>query len=321
MEGGLDVQGGDVPASSQGLHGRRDERSGGCRVFGLHRDTVRKMLAYSVPPGYRRDRPPSRPKLEPFTGRDRPDPGGRPGSVPRKQRHTAKRIFERLRDEHGFRRAVHHRQGLREGAPPPDPGDVRTLSHSAGPRPVRLWRGPGDHRRGGAEGPLLRPGPAPQRRLLRQGLSGRDHRGLPGRPRLGVSPPGRECPRAFCTTTPGWRWPGYWGTAGGERTRAFTELQSPTTCSRTGSAVQAKGTTRGRWRVWWAMFVGTSWCLSPRSRASMPSMPIWNNTASDGSTIDSVVTMRTLQTRVRVLSSGPKWTVDRTIFEMWLGAV
>ena len=23
------------------------------RVFGLHRDTVRKMLAYSVPPGYR----------------------------------------------------------------------------------------------------------------------------------------------------------------------------------------------------------------------------------------------------------------------------
>ena len=38
------------------------------RVFGLHRDTVRKMLAYSVPPGYRRQDPPRRPKLEPFTG-------------------------------------------------------------------------------------------------------------------------------------------------------------------------------------------------------------------------------------------------------------
>ena len=25
------------------------------RVFGLHRDTVRKMTAYSVPPGYRRE--------------------------------------------------------------------------------------------------------------------------------------------------------------------------------------------------------------------------------------------------------------------------
>ena len=31
------------------------------RVFGLHRDTVRKMLAYSVPPGYRRQTPPRRP--------------------------------------------------------------------------------------------------------------------------------------------------------------------------------------------------------------------------------------------------------------------
>ena len=38
------------------------------RVFGLHRDTVRKMVAYSVPPGYRRRRPPRKPKLEPFTG-------------------------------------------------------------------------------------------------------------------------------------------------------------------------------------------------------------------------------------------------------------
>ena len=38
------------------------------RVFSLHRDTVRKVLAYSVPPGYRRQSPPRRPKLEPYTG-------------------------------------------------------------------------------------------------------------------------------------------------------------------------------------------------------------------------------------------------------------
>ena len=37
------------------------------RVFGLHRDMVRKMLAYSVPPGYRRQTTPRGPKLEPFT--------------------------------------------------------------------------------------------------------------------------------------------------------------------------------------------------------------------------------------------------------------
>ena len=71
------------------------------RVFGLHRDTVRKMLAYSMPPGYRRQSPPRKPKLEPFTGVI-----GRileeDLRVPKKQRHTAKRILERLRDEHGF---------------------------------------------------------------------------------------------------------------------------------------------------------------------------------------------------------------------------
>ena len=71
------------------------------RVFGLHRDTVRKILAYSAPPGYRRQNPPRRPKLEPFTGvidQILTDDLRRP----RKQRHTAQRIFQRLRDEHGF---------------------------------------------------------------------------------------------------------------------------------------------------------------------------------------------------------------------------
>ena len=46
------------------------------------------------------------------------------------------------------RRPVHHSQGLRKGAPPPVAGDVRPSVSSAGPRPVRLWRGPGDHWRG-----------------------------------------------------------------------------------------------------------------------------------------------------------------------------
>ena len=71
------------------------------RVFGLHRDTVRKMLSHPVPPGYRRKRPPHRPKLEPYTGvidRILEDDL----SAPKKQRHTAKRIFERLKKEHGF---------------------------------------------------------------------------------------------------------------------------------------------------------------------------------------------------------------------------
>ena len=105
------------------------------QVFGLHRDTVRKMLAYSVPPGYRRQDPPRRPKLAPFTGvidaileADR--------QVPRKQRHTAKRIFERLRGRARVHRPVHHSQGLRPGAAAADAGDVRALVPPSRPRPV-----------------------------------------------------------------------------------------------------------------------------------------------------------------------------------------
>ena len=61
----------------------------------------RKMQAYCVPPGYRRQTPPRRPKLESHTGvidRILEDDL----RLPKKQRHTAKRIFERLRDEYSF---------------------------------------------------------------------------------------------------------------------------------------------------------------------------------------------------------------------------
>ncbi len=71
------------------------------RHFGISRDSVDKMIVYSAPPGYRRTAPIKRPKLDGFTeiidqwlleDADRP----------RKQRHTAKRVLDRLREEHGF---------------------------------------------------------------------------------------------------------------------------------------------------------------------------------------------------------------------------
>jgi transposase len=71
------------------------------REFGLAGKTVSKMLAYSLPPGYRRQKPIRRPKLGPWQGvidaileEDK--------QRPKKQRHTAKRIFERLRAEHSY---------------------------------------------------------------------------------------------------------------------------------------------------------------------------------------------------------------------------
>lgn len=81
---------------SQGLSSRE-----AARQFGISREMVAKMLEFSEPPGYRRIASSRRPKLDGFT--DMID-GYIEGDklVHRKQRHTAKRIFERLRDEHGF---------------------------------------------------------------------------------------------------------------------------------------------------------------------------------------------------------------------------
>jgi len=71
------------------------------RLFGIDRKTVAKILTHSVPPGYRRTVAPVRPKLDGFTATiDQILEDDR--RVIKKQRHTAKRIFERLRDEHGF---------------------------------------------------------------------------------------------------------------------------------------------------------------------------------------------------------------------------
>jgi transposase len=76
-------------------HSRREA----ARVFGLIRETVLKMCRFSLPPGYRRAKPADKPKLGPLLPvidtillADR--------MAPAKQQHSAKRIFERLRDEH-----------------------------------------------------------------------------------------------------------------------------------------------------------------------------------------------------------------------------
>jgi len=69
--------------------------------FGVHRNTIAKMLLYAVPPGYRRRERPVSKKLEAHTAWiDGVLHGDK--SVHKKQRHTAHRIFERLADERGY---------------------------------------------------------------------------------------------------------------------------------------------------------------------------------------------------------------------------
>jgi transposase len=69
--------------------------------FGVHRNTITKMPQHSIRPGYRRRERPASKKLGPYMAWiDNILEGDR--SVHKKQRHTAQRIFERLRDEEGF---------------------------------------------------------------------------------------------------------------------------------------------------------------------------------------------------------------------------
>jgi transposase len=72
-----------------------------CREYQLHWQTLQKILAADEPPPFCPQAPRAKPRLGPFLplihqilADDR--------HAPLKQRHTAERIFQRLRDEHGY---------------------------------------------------------------------------------------------------------------------------------------------------------------------------------------------------------------------------
>ena len=67
----------------------------------LHRQTVKRLLEYSSPPGYQSTVPRPKTKLDPFIPIiDKILEDDK--KSPKKQRHTAKRILQRLQEEHGF---------------------------------------------------------------------------------------------------------------------------------------------------------------------------------------------------------------------------
>jgi transposase len=81
---------------ADGLSGRA-----ACREYNIHWKTLRKILDNAEPPGYRRTKPkrpsildPLLPVVHQILEDDK--------KAPRKQRHTAKRIFDRLKAEHGY---------------------------------------------------------------------------------------------------------------------------------------------------------------------------------------------------------------------------
>ncbi|WZO97508.1 hypothetical protein EP7_004544 [Isosphaeraceae bacterium EP7] len=81
---------------ADGLSGRA-----ACREYSIHWKTLLKILDNAEPPGYRRTKPKRPSILDPFLPvvhqileDDK--------KAPKKQGHTAKRIFDRLKAEHGY---------------------------------------------------------------------------------------------------------------------------------------------------------------------------------------------------------------------------
>ena len=248
------------------------------RVFGLHRDTVRKMLAYSVPLGCRRQILPRRPKLEPFTGvvdaileAD--------VKIHRKQRHTARRFFERSRDEYGFdarynivKDYVRERWRAQEMFVP--------LSHAPSHaqcdfgEAVAIVGGVGRKEHyfvldlSHSDGCFVKADPA---ETTEEFLDGH----VSACAFLGGAP------QSIRTTIPDWRWSGYRAT-GTASAFGRSPSCSPTICSRTGSDVPAGAMTRGKSRAWWATRGATSWCRRPGRRVSQRSMLTWSRGAWSG---------------------------------------
>ena len=155
-------------------------------------------------------------------------------SLPKKQRHTAKRIYERLRAEHGFygkytivKDYVRERRRRTQEMYVP-------LSHPAGDAQCDF--GQAKAVIDGVEQTVhyfvldlptathASSRPTPQRR--------------PRRSATVTSRPSRSwvaCPGASSTTTRDWPWPGSWETTGGS-VPASSRSWYPTTCSRSGSA-------------------------------------------------------------------------------------
>ena len=239
--------------------------------FGISRETGRKMLGYALPPGYQRRQPVKRPKLGPWLGaidaileEDKRRPA--------RQRHTAKRIFERLRAEYAF-----------SGGYTIVKDYVRTQMLRSQEMFVPLVHAPGEAQADFGEALVVVGGVERKAHCLAMDLHPTDEdlsvrtpscrtpmtvswrRFRRRRPKLfskATSAPLlilAACLRAFCTTTRRSPWPGYWATASGRRHGRSPSCRV-TTCLRRSSGDPPRATIRARSRGWWVTFAATSWC-------------------------------------------------------------
>jgi transposase len=154
------------------------------RETGMHWETLKKILERPSPPGYQRSRAPRKPKIDPYLDRIRQILEA-DKHVHKKQRHTAKRIWERLQEE-GFtggytivKDAVRQLKRTSKEVYLP-------LKHPPGEAQGGLRTRVGEDGRGFAEGLFLCDGLAVFGCLFRQSLRTGMHRDVLGWPCAGL---------------------------------------------------------------------------------------------------------------------------------------
>ena len=205
------------------------------------------MLRYSIPPGYSRQQPVKRPKLGAWIGvidQILEEDKGRPA----KQRHSAKRIFERLPEEYAF------------------PGGYTIVKEYVRQRRlnqremfVPLLHAPGHAQVDFGEALAVIAGQEQKAHYFCLNLPHSDDSFVmafrPKRPKRFWQDTSKRsvtwavCRKRLCTTTRSWRWRRFWVTAraGGRKPLANCRV---ITYSRNDSAGLAMGMTRARWKGW-----------------------------------------------------------------------
>jgi len=240
-------------------------------------------MAFSIPPGYRRTAPVKRPKLDGFTEIiDAWLEGDK--DVHRKQHHTAKRVFDRLRAEHGFTGGY---TIIKDGGrgPPPVQGQGRRFGSANGGAGRCSFRWPTHqdmHRLISAKPPsssmVLSRRPISSSWTCRTAtpvscgliLRRRRRRGWTATFMPLPSSAGCRC-RYFMTTTAAWS-PRSCQTGHASAHRCSAPC-SRITCSGIATVGRAKATTKAASRGLLALPGGTTWCRShavPVGRRSMP---------------------------------------------------
>jgi len=247
------------------------------------------MLQYAVPPGYQRQQPTRKPKLGPWLGvidaileADKQRPS--------KQRHSAKRIFERLREEHGF-----------TGGYTIVKDYVRSAELRSREMFISLTHAPGEAQVDFGEAPVVIAGVEQKAHYLAMDLQHSDDCFVAAFPTETTEAFLEGHVRAFA----------YFGGVptrirydntkiavarilGGERrqrTRAFSELESYI-CLPISSGGRPRATIRARSRAWSAMHGGTSWFRSRACRAGKSRTRVWRPIAASGDFVGCAGTQR-----------------------------